>query len=319
MNMHHIVADATSIAVIRNEVLLLYKTITKKQDVKLEKLAIQYKDFAAWQNNQLQGENRAKYKNYWQTRLQDNTSTVSLPADYQNKDKKGGNSEKRRITIEAENYQALKKLAEKNNTSLFTITLTLFKVLLHKYTGMTDLVVGTPVNGRAHNDLEKQVGIYLNTLLLRTTINETDGFTQLLSQVRENTWKDLAHQLYPYDLLREELGQPHFNIGFTWTVREEVKEATGLEFEIEEVPTGFSMAKNDLWLFGVEFKESLVIEFMYRVNVYKKETIDLVAERMNALIAQVIENSSRSIRELHIKTEMELKMEQQQEVIEFNF
>jgi acyl transferase domain-containing protein/acyl carrier protein len=319
MNMHHIVADATSIAVIRNEALLLYKAITKNQEVKLEDLAIQYKDFAAWQNGQLQGDKLAKYKNYWQSRLQDNASPVSLPADYTNKDKKSGQSAKRRIMIEAENFQALKKIAEKNNTSLFTITLALFKVLLHKYTGMTDLVIGTPVNGREHNDLEKQVGIYLNTLLLRTTINETDGFTELLSQVRENTWKDLAHQLYPYDLLREELGQPHFNIGFTWTVREEVKEASDLEFEIEEVPTGFSMAKNDLWLFGVEFKENLVIEFMYRLSSFKKETIDLVAERMNTLIAQVVENPLQSIRELHIKTAMELTMEQQHEVIEFNF
>jgi acyl transferase domain-containing protein/acyl carrier protein len=319
MNMHHIVADATSIAVIRNEVLLLYKAITRKQEVKLEDLAIQYKDFAAWQNRQLQGENLLKYKNYWQNRLQENASPVSLPADYHNKDKKSGHSDKRRINIDGENFQALKKLAEKNNTSLFTITLALFKVLLHKYTGMNDLVIGTPVNGREHNDLEKQVGIYLNTLLLRTTINESDGFTELLSQVRENTWKDLAHQLYPYDLLREELGKPHFDIGFTWTVREEVKEATDLDFEIEEVPTGFSMAKNDLWLFGVEFKESLVIEFMYRVSVFKKETIDLLAERMNTLIDQVIENSSQTIRELHIKTATELRMEQQQEVIEFNF
>lgn len=319
MNLHHIVADATSIAVIRNEVLTLYKAITEKKELKLEKPAIQYKDFAAWQNRQLQGDKLSKFENYWQNRLPDTMSTASLPPDFQNRDRKNGHSAKRRITIEGENFQSLKQVAGKSNTSLFTVSLALFNVLLHKYTGLKDLVIGTPVNGRDHNDLERQVGIYLNTLLLRTEIKETDSFSELLAQVRGNTWNDLAHQLYPYDLLREKLGKPHFDIGFTWTVREEVEAASGLEFEIEEVPTGFSMAKNDLWLFGVEFKESLVIEFMYRVNTYKKETIDLLAERMNALIAQVTEDATRSIAELHIKTTAELELEQQQEVIEFNF
>jgi len=319
MNMHHIVADATSIAVIRNEVLAFYKAFANKTEVKLQPLSVHYKDFAAWQNQQLQGDKLETIRDYWKNRLLNSLPPVMLPADYQPVDKKDKQSTRNRISIEGESFEGLKKLAEKNGTSVFTITLALFNILLHKYTGMNDLVIGTPVNGRDHNDLERQVGVYLNTLLLRTTIDEASCFSDFLVKVRENTWKDLAHQLYPYDLLTDELKQQPFNIGFTWTVRESVKESADLDFEIEEMPTGFNMAKNDLWFFGAEFRDTLVVEIMYRTAVYKKETIDLLTERLNVLLAQVIESAATPIRDLHIKTTTELQMEQQQEVIEFNF
>lgn len=319
MNMHHIVADATSISVIRNEVLTIYKAIAEDQELKLEKLTIQYKDFAAWQNQQLTGGKVKKYKDYWYNRLLEATPVIQLPVDYLTADKKNVQSGKMRIVIENTQFTALKKNAEKNNTSLFTLALTLFKVLLYKYTGDADLIVGTPVNGREHNDLDKQVGIYLNTLLLRTKIDENLSFTQLLQQVKENTFKDLAHQLYPYDLLSEDLKLGQFNTGFTWTVRELAGERMELDFKIEELPTGFGVAKNDLWLFGVECKDCLIFEFMYKAVLFKEETIALMAERLHAIVAQVIENPSQKVKELHIKTTLELKMERDLEVFEFNF
>jgi acyl transferase domain-containing protein/NAD(P)-dependent dehydrogenase (short-subunit alcohol dehydrogenase family)/acyl carrier protein len=319
MNMHHIVADATSISVIRNEVLMIYKAIAEAQEIKLEKLTIQYKDFAAWQNQQLTGGKLKKYKDYWHNRLSEATPVIELPVDYQPADKKNGQSGKIRIVIENNQFAAFKKHAEKNNTSLFTLSLALFNVLLYKYTGDNDLVLGTPVNGREHNELDKQVGIYLNTLLLRTKIDENLSFSELLQQVKENTFKDLAHQLYPYDLLSEDLKLGQFNTGFTWTVRELAGEGMELDFQIEEMPTGFGVAKNDLWLFGVECKDRLILEFMYKTVLFKEETIALMAERLHAIVAQVIENSSRKINELHIKTALELKMEQEMEVFEFDF
>lgn len=323
MNMHHIVADATSIAVIRNEALALYKSLTGGQAAALEPLAIQYRDFAAWQNRHLQGDGLLKYRNYWLSRLGEATAHLPLPADHATGNRKDTGSGKARISLNAAEVRALRKMGDVRNASLFNTILASFNVLLHKYTGIDDIIIGTPVSGRSHHELEQQVGIYLNTLLVRTAIGEDTPFATLLNQVTANTMKDLAHQLYPYDLLTEDLQQrgdfQTFNVGFTWTVREAVKESSGLDFEIEDFSTGFNLAKNDLWLFGVEMKDGLILEFLYRASMFRKETIELLLERFAVLIQQVTENPTRRIKDLHIKLEAEQLLENSSLDMQFNF
>ena len=102
--------------------------------------------------------------------------------------------------------------------------------------------------------------------------------------------KDLAHQTYPYDLLTEHCfdddPNQRFNVGFTWTVRQMLQETLDLVFDIQDVPTGFNQAKNDLWLFGVDMEDSMILEFLYKTSLFDKETIELMAERLKALITQ---------------------------------
>lgn len=319
MNMHHIVADATSISVIRNEALLLYKAYIKGELDQLQALTVQYKDFASWQNQQLSGESLKKIKNYWINRLDEADPLIPLPTDYLQVEKNDQQAAKVKIVVAKDNLVRLRKITEQNNTSLFTLTFAVFKILLNKYTGIDDLIVGTPVNGREHNELHQQVGIYLNTILVRTKIDDSLSFTDMLLQMRGDLSKDLIHQLYPYDLLLELVNEAHFNTGFTWTIRETEKEVTGLAFEIEDMPTGFGMAKNDLWLFGVEYGEILILEFAYKTSLFSRETIMLMSERLNGLIEQIIENPAKRITDLHINTTTDLVLEQQPVLIDLNF
>lgn len=301
MNMHHIVADATSIAVLRKEALTNYKRRINREDKALPPLQIQYKDFAAWQNNLLTGGNLLNHENYWSDRLKGISPKVDLPTDGVQAGNNGaGSADKVRIQLSKEEMQAIEKLAKRANTTLFNTVLAFFNMLLYKYSTNKFITVGTPVSGRENELLQDQIGIYLNTLLLRTEIDEDSSFYSLLETVRDNMFRDLSHQQYPYDLLTEELfdNDPanSFNVGFTWTVRQILQETIDLDFEIEDVSTGFNQAKNDLWLFGVAMEESLILEFLYKTSLFDEETIELMAARLKHLITQFVENPDELIK-----------------------
>jgi tyrocidine synthetase III len=203
--MHHIISDGVSMELLIGELLQLYAAYMAGAPNPLPPLRIQYKDYAAWQLQQLSGEQLEWHKNYWLQQLEGELPVLDLPGDKPRPAMKTYNGGAVGHFIGTETTQGLQKLVQAQGGTLFMGLLATINALLFKYTGQTDIVVGTQIAGREHPDLENQIGFYLNTLALRNRFAATDSFEALLAQAKQVMLGAYEHQVYPFDELVDAL------------------------------------------------------------------------------------------------------------------
>jgi amino acid adenylation domain-containing protein len=207
LTMHHIISDGWSVELLVRELFTLYQSFSNNEKNPLKPLRIHYKDFASWQNNQLKGELLQGLEKYWLHQFRDDPPALVFPADFSNTNQVFLNGAIMEFEIDETLTGQLNELAQRNESSLFMVLMTMVKVLLTRYTGQQDIIVGTPAATRKHPELESQIGLYINVLPIRTRLKaEEDTFKMLLSKVKQNLLGALEHDLYPYDLLIERLG-----------------------------------------------------------------------------------------------------------------
>ncbi|WP_243129661.1 condensation domain-containing protein, partial [Clostridium sp. HBUAS56017] len=160
IDMHHIICDGVSMGIIIDEIGRIY------QGEDLEELPIQYVDYAVWQNKNKEEINK-KQKNYWLERFLGEIPVLNFPTDYVRPAVQSFEGETLSFSLDKNIKQKLNKIAEENNATLYMVLLSIYNVLLHKYTGQEDIIIGSPVAGRTHGDLEKVVGMFVNTLAMR--------------------------------------------------------------------------------------------------------------------------------------------------------
>lgn len=202
---HHIISDGWSMGVILHEISTLYDAYCLKREHALPALSIQYKDFSAWQNNVLKNEGILPHRQYWWDKFSGDVPVLKLATDFPRPTVKTYNGDHIKTVIACADANALRKIAQSQDASLFMALLSVVKVLLYKYSGQTDLIVGSPIAGREHLSLERQIGFYVNTIALRTHLNEEDDFIKVLSKVKDNALAAFAHQVYPFEKLVEDL------------------------------------------------------------------------------------------------------------------
>ncbi|MGK5090389.1 amino acid adenylation domain-containing protein [Deltaproteobacteria bacterium TL4] len=210
LSMHHIICDGWSWGILVNEVFKLYNASLQRQNETLERLGIQYKDYAVWQNQLLDTPNIRKDREYWHQKLSGELPLLDLPSDFPRPPTISHEGKKLHFQLSEALTASLHQLCGKYQVSLFMALLGLIKVLLHRYTGQEDLIIGSPIAGRNHPDLEAQVGCFVNTLALRDTIKGTDTFADVLRKMKQTTTEAYNHQLYPFDKLVEELEIPRY-------------------------------------------------------------------------------------------------------------
>jgi amino acid adenylation domain-containing protein len=203
--MHHIVSDGWSLGVLMQELSLLYEAYAKGQPSPLKELPMQYADFAVWQREWLSGETLERELRYWREQLADAPTVLELPADRPRPPAQSFRGAAQMLHVRLPLLRQLKTLAQQTGSSLFMVLLAVFKVLLARYTGQRDVLVGTPIANRNRAELESLIGFFVNTLALRTRIDGRQSFSQLLGQVREATLSAYAHQDLPFEKLVEEL------------------------------------------------------------------------------------------------------------------
>jgi hypothetical protein len=208
--MHHIISDGWSMEVLIKEILQLYHAYTQGLPNPLPPLRIHYKDYAAWQQEQLGSVASIAHKAWWLEQLDGELPVLELPADKPRPAVKTYNGARLVRPIASSTTAAFKALCQSSDSTLFIGLLSVVKALLYRYTGQEDIIIGSPVAGREHSDLEDQIGCYVNTLPLRTRFSGTDSYLQLLFHVRQTTLHAYRHQSYPFDALVEELGQQRF-------------------------------------------------------------------------------------------------------------
>jgi amino acid adenylation domain-containing protein len=203
--MHHIVNDGWSAGLFGRELSLLYKAFVAGEASPLPELKIQYADFAQWQRNWLQGEVLDTQISYWRKQLAGAPDTITLPLDFSRSAMQSFNGSREPLVLPERLTSQLRALSRQHEVTLFMTLLAAFQVLLSRYSGQTDVVVGSPVAGRNRPETEELIGLFVNTLAFRCDLAGDPTFIEVLRRVRNVTLDAYAHQDLPFEKLVEEL------------------------------------------------------------------------------------------------------------------
>jgi acyl carrier protein len=203
--MHHIISDGWSMGVLIREVSALYEAYLSGGESALAELPIQYADFAVWQREYLQGEVLEKQLQYWREQLAGAPPVLQLPTDHPRPAIQSYRGAQVDLQFSAELTAGLKELSRREGVTLFMTLLAVWQVLLCRYTGQKDVVVGTTIANRQRGELEDLIGFFVNSLVLRTQLEEKESGRELLRRVREICLGGYAHQDVPFEMLVEEL------------------------------------------------------------------------------------------------------------------
>ena len=206
LNMHHIISDGWSLEVLSRDVILYYEAYSQNTEPIISPLRIQYKDYANWQFNQLSDSTHKDREDYWLNRLSGDLPRIDLPTSNQRPKFKTSNGRYLSTYLDKDLSTKMQSFIKQHQGSLFMLTLSAINVLLYKYTSNKDILIGSPVAGRSHGDLEDQIGFYVNVLALRNDLDPSSTFVDFYHKIKENTIRDFEHQEYPYDKLVESLG-----------------------------------------------------------------------------------------------------------------
>ncbi|HET7231440.1 MAG TPA: amino acid adenylation domain-containing protein, partial [Longimicrobium sp.] len=222
LSMHHIVGDGWSTGVLFRELWALYDAYREGRDSPLAELPLQYADYAAWQREQLEGEVLDRQLAYWREQLSGAPALLELPADHPRPAVQTYRGATVSVELSPELLERLQALARGEGATLYMVLLGAFQVLLSKYSGSDDIVVGTPIAGRTRKELEELIGLFVNTLALRTGLAGDPSFREVLRRAREVTLGAYAHQEVPFEKLVAELQpertlshSPLFQVMFT--------------------------------------------------------------------------------------------------------
>ena len=305
---HHSVSDGWSVGVFRKELATLYNALSQGQSANLPELPIQYADYAVWQRDWLQGEELERQLRYWKTQLADLT-VLEQPTDKSRPKQLSYRGARQTIQLSAALTQSLKTLSQQQNVTLFMMLLSAFQVLLHRYSGQEDIVVGTAIAGRNRQELENLIGFFVNTLALRTDLSGTPNFVQLLSRVREVCLSAYAHQDIPFEKLVAELQvqrdmsrHPLFQVMLILQPSSALQDMQLSGLTINKLTVTNDTAKFDLALSLVEHPDGLTGVIEYSTDLFNAETITRLAGHFQTLLEAVVAHPETAIAELPLLT-----------------
>ncbi|MDB9541878.1 amino acid adenylation domain-containing protein, partial [Microcystis aeruginosa CS-1036] len=309
--MHHIISDGWSIEVFIHELTSLYNAYTQNHPANLAPLPIQYADFALWQKQWLQGDVLQTQLNYWQNQLTAAPPLLSLPTDHPRPAVQSFVGTQQEFSLSPKLSQALTELSRQQGVTLFMTLLAAFDALLYRYTGSSDILVGTPIANRNRGEIEGLIGFFVNTLVMRTDLSDNPSFSQLLTRVREVTMDAYAHQDLPFEMLVEALQPerdlshtPLFQVAFVLqnTPKSEIA-MTGLT--VTDLPPENTTAKFDLTLAMVNTDDGLKGVWEYNTDLFESSTIERLSGHFLNLLGGIAANPQARISQLPLLTESE--------------
>ncbi len=318
--MHHIISDRWSGGVLIRELAATYEAYSRGAESPLEDLPFQYADYAIWQREWLQGEVLAEQLAYWKEQLKDAPTLLDLPLDRPRPAMQTANGATFSFMLPAGLSQGVKALSREEGATLFMVLLAAFQVLLGRHTAQRDIVVGTPIAGRNQREVEGLIGLFVNTLALRTKLLGEENFRDVLRQVRETSLGAYAHQDIPFEKLVDELRverslshSPLFQVMFILqNTPQQTLKTSGLM--LDNFGSDIGAAKFDLTLAVLEGKQRLSGTLGYNTDLFDAATISRLAAHFQTLLESIVADPQQRISEL----EMLSAAERQQLLVEFN-
>ncbi|HLP61753.1 MAG TPA: D-alanine--poly(phosphoribitol) ligase subunit DltA, partial [Candidatus Deferrimicrobium sp.] len=305
LDMHHIITDGISQGIFINDFMAIYR------GEMLPPLRVQYKDFAAWQNREMKS--IREQKTYWLNEFEDEIPVLNLPLDFTRPAVWSFTGNEVHFSLSPSETEGLNKIVKTENVTLFMVLLSLYTLLLARLSNQEDITVGTPTAGRAHADLEKVMGMFVNTLALRNFPQGENTFKEFLREVKKRTLNAFAHQDYPYDELVEAVNarrdpgrNPLFDVMLALqNIAIPNVEIPGLKLKRYDYKN--RAAKFDMVLMVYEVEKNLSFTFEYGTKLFKQETIERFVGYFKNIISWVTTNPGPKIAEIEILSEEEKK------------
>ncbi|MET0399016.1 MAG: amino acid adenylation domain-containing protein, partial [Longimicrobiaceae bacterium] len=311
LSMHHIVSDGWSMGVFFRELAALYEAYREGRESPLPELPVQYADYAVWQREQLAGETLERQLAYWRERLAGAPELLELPVDRPRPAVQTYRGATVPMEFSRELLERLRALERTEGATLFMVLLSAFQVLLSRYSGSEDVVVGSPIAGRTRREVEGLIGFFVNTLVLRTDLSGDPSFRELLGRVREATLGAYEHQDMPFERLVGELSperslshSPLFQVSFTLGDSQDA--GGGLAgLSVREVGGELGIAKFDLSLGLAATARGLRGELNYSTDLFEPDTIRRMVRHLERVLEQVAWDADLRLSELGLAGEEE--------------
>src|SRR5712691_3579350 len=323
VTMHHIVTDGWSVGVFHQELTALYEAVSAGRPSPLGELPIQYADYAQWQRQSFESAAYKSQLSYWKQQFATLAPVLELPTDRPRpnaqayREFRGAQHE---ISLSKQLTSDLKLFCQKENVTLFMALVTAYQLLLYRYTGEEDIAVGTPIAGRALPETEGLIGLFINTLALRTSLAGNPTGRELLRRVKETALGGYANQDVPFEQLVKELQpdrtrahNPLFQAMFVLQ-SEELSPLQLPELNVSHFRVGNTMANFDLTLDIVERDGQLVCLFESNADLFAAETIKRMMSHFQNLLAGLVANPEQRISHLPLLS----KAERRQLLVEWN-
>ncbi len=316
LNIHHIISDGWSTDIMLKEIVTGYENLIRDPNWRAEPLEIQYKDYSVWQQSELTLAATRRDGEYWRTKLSGEIPVIDLPTDFRRPDIQEFQGEAERFILSESATLGLRQLSRRKGVSMYILVTALTKLLLYRHSGQTDLIIGTPVAGRSHSDLDNQIGFYVNTVVLRTQIEESFTFDTLLEYVRNEVLESFEHQLYPFDMLVDQLQLPRnmsrnpiFGIMLTyWNTETQVNKTLG-GVHVEPFTSSSVSSKFDLTFHFIESEKYLGVNLEYATSLFESNRISNMAQHFRNLVEQVLKSTSQNVDAIPMLTQQEIEWE----------
>ncbi|HEY0015276.1 MAG TPA: amino acid adenylation domain-containing protein [Longimicrobium sp.] len=312
--LHHVVSDGWSLGVLFRELSILYETHREGRESPLPGLPVQYADYAVWQREQLQGEVLDRQLAYWRDRLAGAPALLELPTDRPRPAEQSHRGAAVPVQLPRELAERLAALARREGATLYMVLLSAFSVLLSKYAGADDVVVGGTVAGRTRREVEELIGFFVNTLVLRTDLSGDPTFRDLLRRVRQGTLGAYENQEVPFERLVEALA-PERSMGYSplFQVMFTLDEASGLRggfpgVEVAGVDVEVASAKFDLTLGLAADEEGIRGTLSYATDLFDRATIERMVGHLSRVLRQVAEDAELRLSRLDLLDEAERQL-----------
>ncbi|NOQ25781.1 MAG: amino acid adenylation domain-containing protein, partial [Bacteroidales bacterium] len=303
--MHHIISDGTTHTILEREFQSLYSGET------LPELSLQYKDYSQWQNSKEQQELIKYQEQYWLNKFEGEIPVLNLPSDYARPLVQSYEGATVSFVLSKEETEGIKSFTKENDLTLYMSLLSAFTILLSKLSGQDDIIVGAPIAGRNHADLENIVGMFINTLSIRNEVKGEESIRDLVSNLKQTVLGAYENQNYQFEDLvgkvsvqRDTSRNPIFDVVIN--LLNQAEQSGDLSrFNNQERVHEIGISKFDLSLSIVDYGEQLLISFEYCTQLFKAETIDRFIVYFKQIVNQLARNPEIKITEIDIITEEE--------------
>ncbi|TDF41775.1 non-ribosomal peptide synthetase [Alteromonadaceae bacterium M269] len=313
--MHHIASDGWSLPILLNEVTAFYNAENRGKEAELKPLTIQYADYAYWQRNWLKGEVLDRQIEHWRKALADLPVVHGLPLDYQRPEIQTFNGDLYKYQLSNQISNQFKDLCLSANTTLFMGMQAAFSVLLSRYSNETDIVIGSPIANREQPEIATLIGFFVNMLVLRIDLSDSPDFITLLDRCKKQSLDSYEFQQVPFEQIVEELNpqrnmshSPLFQI--TLTLQEENSKAASFDgLALEPIEKYSGVVKYDLELTVKPSASGMLLEWNYNTDLFKAETIHLMADRFDLLLSELVKRPQESVFNHSLLSETEIEQQ----------
>ncbi len=287
---HHLITDGWSNEIIEKEFKILYQSLSDRTSPDLTPLPLQYKDYTGWKNQRIA---TGAGKEYWIRTLEGGWPVLNLPLDFPRPAKYQYGGGTFYSSLDTQTTRNLIGIAAATQSTLYVVMVAVYKLFLHLLTGQQTIVIGTPSSGRSRSQTHTIVGLFMNNLILRTSIHDNTTFRELIEVVRERFLEATLAEDFPYEELLEKFQirrqadrSSIFDCGLTWSVSSSENEED-FSLQVEQQLQQSGAIKHDLWLFAGHANDQINLTFEYNGSLFRSETLSLFVEKFTQLASRV--------------------------------